>query len=296
VRGLDAAAEIAGVVQVGRIVDRRDEVEAAIGSVRIKVGEEFPEVLDTLGCERLNGNIVIEVQDPQTAIFRLHIHRNLMEPVLVFGQHPGDAAYGEDVAGRGHRSGRVREWWRLAPVPWQEFMQARSRMIGDPGEYVGEPGARIDIIEFCCGDQRIHRCCALSPAIAAGEEPGLAAKSNTTQSAFRGIVGQANATIVEKPGKGFPALEHVVHRLRHFGVARELATLSAHPLFERGNQWCDPDLSDGMPFARCETIDIALGIEHRVDPGAPPRLPAVLWRRRRAQTASFSRGSSMRLR
>jgi len=110
------------VVQVGRIVDRRDEVEAAIGSVRIKVGEEFPEVLDTLGCERLNGNIVIEVQDPQTAIFRLHIHRNLMEPVLVFGQHPGDAAYGEDVAGRGHRSGRVREWWRLAPVPWQQFM------------------------------------------------------------------------------------------------------------------------------------------------------------------------------
>ena len=145
-----------------------DEVDAAIGSVRIKVGEEFPEVLNTLGCERHDGNIVIEVQDPQAAVLRLHIHRNLMEPLLVLVQHPGDASYGEDVTGCGHRSGHVREWWRLAPVPWQQLMEARSRMIGNPGEYVGEPGARINIIEFGGRKQRIHRCGALPTTVGRG--------------------------------------------------------------------------------------------------------------------------------
>jgi hypothetical protein len=49
-------------------------------------------------------------------------------------------------------------------------------------------------------------------------------------------------------------------------VTRELATLSPHPLLERANQGCDPKLSDGKPFVRCKTVDIALDIEHRVDP------------------------------
>ena len=75
-----------GVLQVSGIAEPRDEVDAAIGSVRIKVGEEFPEVLNTLGCERHDGNIVIEVQDPQAAVLRLHIHRNVMEPLLVLVQ------------------------------------------------------------------------------------------------------------------------------------------------------------------------------------------------------------------
>jgi hypothetical protein len=50
------------VVQVARIADRPDEVDAAIGLLRINVGEEFPEVLDTLGCECQDGNIIIEAR------------------------------------------------------------------------------------------------------------------------------------------------------------------------------------------------------------------------------------------
>ena len=34
----------------------------------------------------------------------------------------------------------------------------RGGMIGNAAQDVGEPGLRIDAIEFCCGDQRVYRC------------------------------------------------------------------------------------------------------------------------------------------
>jgi hypothetical protein len=77
-------------------------------------------------------------------------------------------------------------------------MQARRRMIGNASQYVGEPGARIDVVEFGGNNERIHCCCPLTAAVAAGKPPSFAAKSHATQAACICIVRQTNPTIVEK--------------------------------------------------------------------------------------------------
>ena len=71
-------------------------------------------------------------------------------------------------------------------------------MIGDAGQHIGEPGARIDIAEFGRADERIHRCRPLPTAVTAGEQPGFPAKYHAAQRALSRIVGQTNAPIVEK--------------------------------------------------------------------------------------------------
>jgi hypothetical protein len=44
-------------------------------------------------------------------------------------------------------------------------------MIGDAAQHIGEPGLRIDAVEFGGGNQGIDRGCALATAIGTGEEP-----------------------------------------------------------------------------------------------------------------------------
>jgi hypothetical protein len=50
-------------------------------------------------------------------------------------------------------------------------MQARGGVVGDPGQHVGEPGARIGVVEFGRGDERIHGRGALAAAVGPGEQP-----------------------------------------------------------------------------------------------------------------------------
>lgn len=63
------------------------------------------------------------------------------------------------VAVSGGASGRL----RCAPVPWEQFVQPGSRMIGNTGQHVGEPGAWIDIVEPRRGDQRYIAAALLPP-------------------------------------------------------------------------------------------------------------------------------------
>ena len=42
------------------------------------------------------------------------------------------------------------------PVPWEELDEAGLWRVGDAGEDVGEPGLRIDVVEFCGLDERVH--------------------------------------------------------------------------------------------------------------------------------------------
>jgi len=44
-------------------------------------------------------------------------------------------------------------------------------MIGDPGQDVGQPSLRVDIIQFGSDDQDIYRRSALSTAVGTGEQP-----------------------------------------------------------------------------------------------------------------------------
>jgi hypothetical protein len=44
-------------------------------------------------------------------------------------------------------------------------------MLGDAGEHVGEPGLRIDAVQFGGDDQAIHNRCPLPAAVGAREQP-----------------------------------------------------------------------------------------------------------------------------
>jgi hypothetical protein len=92
-----------------------------------------------------------------------------------------------------------------------------------------------------------------------------AADGNSAQCPFGGIVGQADPPVIEKPGKGSPALQHVVDGLGGVGVARQPGALGPHPAFQCGNQRLDPLLSDGMPVLGRGAVDLALDGEDLVD-------------------------------
>ena len=65
-------------------------------------------------------------------------------------------------------------------------------MVADPGEHVGEPGLRIDVVHLGGDDQLERRCCPLAAAIRAGDRSGFLPSVTPTQGALRGVVSQAN--------------------------------------------------------------------------------------------------------
>ena len=67
------------------------------------------------------------------------------------------------------------------------------------------PGLRIDVVELGGLDQRVHHGGALAAAIGAGEQPRLAAERDAAQRALGGVVGQADAAVVEEAREGCPS-------------------------------------------------------------------------------------------
>ncbi len=100
-------------------------------------------------------------------------------------------------------------------------------MSGNARQHIGEPGQRIDAVHFG-DDQTVHSRRPLASAIGAAEEPGLPAKGDAAQPALCRIVGEANASVVEKQREGLPALEHVLDRLDEIVSARQLCRFFAH--------------------------------------------------------------------
>jgi CIC family chloride channel protein len=113
----------------------------------LEVREEFLEALKALGREG-DGGPIVDVPDGEAAVFRLHVHGYVVQQVLVFAEHLGHAADGEDGTRRRHRSGRTVDASGPRPMPGQQFLQPRGRVIGDAREHIGEPGTGIDIVEF----------------------------------------------------------------------------------------------------------------------------------------------------
>ena len=60
---------------------------------------------------------------------------------------------------------------RAPPIPWNQFGDTAVGVIGQAGEHIGEPGARIDVIELAGFDERIDGGGALTAAVGAGEGP-----------------------------------------------------------------------------------------------------------------------------
>ena len=72
------------------------------------------------------------------------------------------------------------------------------RHVRHSGKDFGEPGLRVDVVEFGGHNQGEHEGGSFGAAVRSGEEPCRSAKGNTAQGAFGGIVGQANPAIVKE--------------------------------------------------------------------------------------------------
>ena len=150
----------------------------------------------------------------------------------------------------------------VLPVPREEFVELALRRPGDAVEDVGEPGLRIDIVELGGADEGVHRRRPHAAAVGAGEQPRLPAQSDTAQCPFGSVVRKADAAVVEEAGEEVPAPEHVIHRLGHGGMARQLPALGLHPALEIGQHRRAQLLAYGEallgglavdPRARCRT-------------------------------------------
>jgi hypothetical protein len=139
-------------------------------------------------------------------------------------------------------------------------------VIGDTREHVGEPGARIDVVQVRGGDQRIHRGRSLAAPIRTTEQPRLATEGDAPERPLCRVVRQADPPVVEESGERVPALQHVVHRFRDIGMPGEFGAFAAHPLLESGDERSDSDLPRAMTLSCREAVDVALDVEDRIDP------------------------------
>ena len=165
-------------------------------------------------------------------------------------------------------------------------MQPGLRLLGDAGEDIGKPGLGVGVVELRGADQGVHHGRPLAAAIGAGEEPGFASETDAAKRPLRGIVREADLTVVEEAGEALPAFQHVVHRLGHGGVPREPGTLGAHPVFELRDERRAPLPAHREAPLGGLAVDHALDIEQRVD--APHSLQRQRRDRRRTLAAPLA--------
>jgi hypothetical protein len=79
-------------------------------------------------------------------------------------------------------------------------------MIGDAREDISKPCLRIDVAQLRGLDQGVDDGGALAATIGSAEQPCLAAKRDAAQRALGGVVGEADAAIVEEAGERIPAV------------------------------------------------------------------------------------------
>ena len=102
---------------------------------------------------------------------------------------------------------------RRAPIPGQQVADPPGGMIGQARQHVGKPGLRIDVVELGGLDQGVDGGGAAAAFVRAGEGPVVAADRDAAQGPLGGVVGHAQAAIVEEASERRPALEAVVDRL-----------------------------------------------------------------------------------
>jgi hypothetical protein len=77
-------------------------------------------------------------------------------------------------------------------------VQPGGRLVGDTGEHIGEPGARIHAVQLGGGGQGVDHRVPPAATVTAREQPGFPAEGHTTACAFGRVVRQTNSAIVEE--------------------------------------------------------------------------------------------------
>lgn len=138
-------------------------------------------------------------------------------------------------------------------------------MIGDANEDIGKPGLRIDVVELGGLDQGVDDGGALAAAVGATEQPCLAAERDAAERALGGIVGEADAAIVDEARERVPALEHVEAGLGQIMAARQLADLLGEPGVELGHERRAEFLAGGDPLGGALAVHAALDVEQGIE-------------------------------
>ena len=153
------------------------------------------------------------------------------------------------------------------PCPRRQFADALCRVIREPRENLGEPGLWVDVVEATGLDKRVDRRCATPSFIGSREGPVAAPHGDVAQGPFRGVVRQADSSIVEEAGEGRPAGEHVADRLGDLVLGREPPQLfSANIAFsERDVLALRAVLANGAALVGQPAVDAPLDGKQFVD-------------------------------
>jgi hypothetical protein len=82
----------------------------------------------------------------------------------------------------------------------------RDSLIADAALHIGEPVARIDIVERGGGDQGVAGCSTLATSLRCREEPSLGADGDAARSMFGDVGGQIDPAFVEGAVEAVPAV------------------------------------------------------------------------------------------
>ncbi len=144
-------------------------------------------------------------------------------------------------------------------------MEPTSGMVGDTRQNVREPGLAVYIVEFARDKEGHHTSSAFTAAIRTAEHPIAPANGQPSDTALGGIVGEADAPVINEAGERIPTGEHVVHGLGDVVAPGELGALLRHPILEPGEQGCAQLLAHGPSLLGALAVDLALDREEGVD-------------------------------
>ena len=115
----------------------------------------------------------------QAAVFREHVDREFVQPVLIFAEHFGDVVDGEDSCDGAQGQAADRQTLsKRSPIPRQEFVELADRLVVDAAEHVGEPAPDPRRSAWPSKSSCTWRRRSFRPAFGAGEEPRLSSKRN----------------------------------------------------------------------------------------------------------------------
>jgi len=109
-------------------------------------------------------------------------------------------------------------------------------MVRDAGKHIRKPSLGINAVELCRLDQGIHNGGAVPAFVRTAKGPVAPANGNAADSTLGGVVGQADAGVLEKARECLPMIEGVADGLGKRPLGGELPALGAQPGLEAGNE------------------------------------------------------------
>lgn len=91
-------------------------------------------------------------------------------------------------------------------------------------------------------------------------------RRHAAQRPLGGVVAEADAAVPKEPAEGGPPLQHVIHRLGHRPMARQLRPRRAYPSLQFRHQRGDTFPPHGEALLGRQAVDVALGGEDLIDP------------------------------